>query len=320
VLVCPGTYNEDVSIQGKAGLTLESTDGADVTTVDGTGTTGVDTILADSNDVTIDGFTVTGAGRFGINQNIGVSNLDILDNVILDNPNIGVVAATNGGEVSGNLFDGNGSGLYFTTNASNITATDNDFDDNGAGIIFETGNTNNTVQSNNILNNGEGILFFEGGTGFANNDISQNRIFGNDIGLDNNSDTPVTAENNWWGCNEGPNNDDGCDTTDGTVDTDPWIVMDIRADPMIVNTGGSSEIKVRFLLNKGEGDLMVARDFPDGALVEFDAMRGMVDPKQDETTNGTAMTTLTTNSQKKAAVVTAELDAEKVKVRIKIRR
>ncbi len=321
VFVCPGTYDENVSIQGKVGLALESTDGADVTTVDGTGATGTDTILADSNDVTIDGFTVTGAGRFGINQNIGVSNLDILNNVILDNPNIGAVTASNGGEVSGNLFDGNGSGLYFTTNASNITATDNDFDDNGAGIIFETGNTNNTVQSNNILNNDEGILFSEDGTGFANNDISQNRIFGNSVGLENTSSSAVNAENNWWGCNEGPNND-GCDGTSntgsGSIDSDPHIVMDIRAAPMRVATGGSSEIIVRFLLDEGDGN--VARQFPDGTPIDFSAMRGRVNPQQQETTNGSATTTLTTNSKRKAAIVRADLDAEQVRVRIMIRR
>lgn len=320
VEVCPGTYNENVDLTGKTGLTLESTDGADVTTVDGTGAAGTDTILAEANNITIEGFTVTGAGRFGINQNNGTSNLDVLNSVILDNPNIGVVTATDGGNITGNLFEGNGSGLYFTTNASNITATDNDFDGNDAGIIFETGNTNNTVQSNNILNNGEGILFSTDGVGFAGNDISFNRIFGNDIGLDNNSGVAVTAINNWWGCNEGPNND-GCDTTEetttGTVDADPFLVMDITADPNTIETnGGTSDITSSF--DQNSDDQNVDQLFPDGVEVAFATNLGTVDPMSDQTEEAQAETVLTSDNRVGTANVTAELDAETVSTEVEI--
>lgn len=35
-------------------------------------------------------------------------------------------------------------------------------------------------------------------------------------------DTSVNAENNWWGCKEGPNQP-SCDTAIGTIDFTPWL-------------------------------------------------------------------------------------------------
>jgi hypothetical protein len=47
---------------------------------------------------------------------------------------------------------------------------------------------------------------------------------------------------NWWGCNEGPN-EEGCDTIAGTgmVDANPWLVLRLAADPtlLVVDSGPS---------------------------------------------------------------------------------
>ena len=47
-------------------------------------------------------------------------------------------------------------------------------------------------------------------------------------GIDNGSTATMDAENNWWGCNEGPNQP-GCDAVLGSVDYDSWLILEIAA-------------------------------------------------------------------------------------------
>ena len=67
IIVAAGTYNETVNLEGKA-VTLRSSSGAALTTIDATGLDG-SVILANSgewSDTVIDGFTITGgAGTAG---------------------------------------------------------------------------------------------------------------------------------------------------------------------------------------------------------------------------------------------------------------
>ncbi len=62
----------------------------------------------------------------------------------------------------------------------------------------------------------------------------------------------------------------------------------------------------------------VARDFPDGTVVQFNATRGSVSPMRDETESGVAMTTFTSNARNRNATVRALLDAETVSERIRV--
>ncbi len=73
-----------------------------------------------------------------------------------------------------------------------------------------------------------------------------NPIVGNlALGLQNDSTGAVDAENNWWGCNAGPDQP-GCDRLGGsgvaTIDADPWLVLGIAADPTTVEAGEPSQI------------------------------------------------------------------------------
>ncbi len=288
------------------------------------------------NGETATGFFVDGDNNVGASAN---RTPQIIGNLFEDNntgANLGSRAFDGGAlpndsSISNNIFRSNNfDGLQ--GGIQNTTITDNTFDGNGrSGLAFTSfGNTdaargaqNTTVESNTFTDNSREAIFLsatQAADTISTNTIQQNRIAGNAIGITYDGTETIDAENNWWGCNEGPN-EDGCDTTQGdNIDSDPHIVMGIRADPMRVNSGGSSEIIVRFLLNSGQGQPAVARDFPDGAIVEFTGRRAQINPKQVETTNGSVMTNLTTNSKKKAAVVFASLDAERVKERVKIRR
>ena len=52
---------------------------------------------------------------------------------------------------------------------------------------------------------------------------SNNTIHTNGTGANGDTGTIVNAQNNWWGCKQGPNNSPKCDTAIGTVSYTPWL-------------------------------------------------------------------------------------------------
>ncbi len=72
IVVAPGTYFECINFLGKA-ITLQSSDGADATTIDGTGNFHVvQCVSGEGLDTVLDGFTITGGNaNGGIPDNIG---------------------------------------------------------------------------------------------------------------------------------------------------------------------------------------------------------------------------------------------------------
>ena len=64
IVVAPGTYFETINFLGKA-ITLRSSDGPDVTTIDGTGNFHVvQCVSGEGSETVLEGFTVTGDGAF----------------------------------------------------------------------------------------------------------------------------------------------------------------------------------------------------------------------------------------------------------------
>ena len=65
IVVAPGTYFEfNINFLGKA-ITLRSSDGPDVTTIDGTGNFHVvQCVSGEGSETVLEGFTVTGDGAF----------------------------------------------------------------------------------------------------------------------------------------------------------------------------------------------------------------------------------------------------------------
>ena len=83
VVVAPGTYNEVINFLGKA-VTLRSSDGADITIIDGTGLNArvVECGSGEGSDTVLDGFTIT-SGDGGIvcaNSSPTILNCVIADN------------------------------------------------------------------------------------------------------------------------------------------------------------------------------------------------------------------------------------------------
>ncbi|MDT7541848.1 MAG: hypothetical protein QOE33_1752 [Acidobacteriota bacterium] len=187
---------------------------------------------------------------------------------------------------TGNIADGqnkaNSTGVYFTTSEFGFGSSD-------ARVIFN---------SNTVKNNVDGF-FLEDESGFALTVASSyNRIV-------NNSNSAVTTsgagtlnatmENNWWGCNAGPNNT-GCGSIVGTgVDFNPWLVLSVSASPNPIAPGGSTTVTADLTHNSDGADTSAGGFIP-ATPVSFSATQGNVSPTSGTITNGQATTTFTSTS------------------------
>jgi parallel beta-helix repeat protein len=152
VKVCPGNYNEDVSISGpgKANLTLLGS-GASSTTITGQHTSGgPDTVqVLSAPGVTIDGFTIT---RTGNNTTDWAANTQ--------NQGINVGSST-GVTIRNNIISGNRNGIYVGQSSNNVTIRRNIVDFNRTGIHL-VDNNNALIEENYIRENWTmGILYRE---------------------------------------------------------------------------------------------------------------------------------------------------------------
>jgi len=205
VHVLPGKYDGGINV-GKANVTIQSTDGPEVTIVDDPGDNG---FVVTAPSVTIDGFTITGFGG-------GMTS----------------PAPEGTGDSFGiNTYHGCGIVLTGDASADNCTIKKNIIENNGHGILILT--NNNQVLHNNILNNSRmidsGIHLSKDASG---NEIHCNNFEGNLIGVFKESDDlhgafgevggTVNATNNYWGCSGGPAAA-GCDTVLGDVLYVPWL-------------------------------------------------------------------------------------------------
>jgi hypothetical protein len=189
-----------------------------------------------------------------------------------------------------NTIDGqnraNSTGVYFST------------DQLGFGFAPDT---RVTFNQNTVLNNSDGF-FLEVSTGATLElNVAFNRVV-------NNSNSAVTVrndvnfagtlsagmENNWWGCNAGPNHA-GCGNVVGSgVDFDPWIVLGIDASPSTITPGGNSNITADMTHNSVPA-VPAGGPIPNVG-VTFGASQGTVLPTSGTITAGQATTTFTSTS------------------------
>jgi nitrous oxidase accessory protein NosD len=135
----------------------------------------------------------------------------------------GGAVAGQGPTLSDNKVDGSGAlttdpagsyGAYVTTDQ----------------LGFEFGDVNATLTGNSFMHSGTGLLVTQTSPtpgqpsgGQATVTASGNTFHTNGTGANGEAGTEVNAENNWWGCKQGPNMG-RCDTALGTVDYTPWLV------------------------------------------------------------------------------------------------
>ncbi len=177
------------------------------------------------------------------------------------------------------------------------------------------------VEGNTLLGNDTGVwvhtdgLDKRAGGVAAKADISDlrkaalrfNRLVGNTVGV-RSDDAEVTAENNWWGCNEGPG-EIGCDSalysgSEGFLDADPWLVLGVATDSAVVKVGSGTAVGASVTTNS-DGVNLGEIDFP-AADIDFTAERGSV-PTPAATSGGSAAGSFTATEQGIGSV-TALLD------------
>jgi VCBS repeat-containing protein len=141
-----------------------------------------------------------------------------------------------------------------------------------AGILLDRSDNNGTstvvVRSNQILENGTG-LFMGRRTSLT---LHHNRFLGN-LTAGVGSTQSLTAENNWWGCNEGPSNAD-CNHLTGPVDADPWLVLSAGALDSSITPSTTTQIQSDLLHNSAAQDTSANGFVPDGIPAVFSAPDG----------------------------------------------
>jgi parallel beta-helix repeat protein len=178
VVICPGTYSDNVFVSSSISILGVN---KDITTV--TSANGGHVFEIDADDVTISGLTLLGAvnsAAAGINVFRG-SGVRITGNKI-KSCTLGIVYGGNhtpNGVVEGNTVTSFGGGCGVTV-AGEVEVIGNEIlFGRTTNPIFPTGvcvfNDDNVVRDNDILSNDRGILVFNG----SNNEIIDNQIIGN---------------------------------------------------------------------------------------------------------------------------------------------
>lgn len=207
--------------------------------------------------------------------------------------NIAFINAT----VTNNALGGAREGVGLAVKARSDGATYGAFPAVLDGVLI----TNSTITGNE-----RGIRLGEPGkdnVGPTNVQIHLNRIYGNTQtytgtdgsaygGIVNQSLAPVNAENNWFGCNEGPAGTGGCDVVSGTVDADPWLVMNLTGVPGTLLPGAVFTMTADLTDNSAAADTSAGGTLPDGAVVNFSPAE-YVDPDSDTLAMGLAQTEVT---------------------------
>ncbi|MCR4405285.1 MAG: right-handed parallel beta-helix repeat-containing protein [Candidatus Acetothermia bacterium] len=183
-------------------------------------------------NLTVSGNTV-GIGTDNGMQLAWLSGGTVSSNTVSGRTTNGIALLDSSGvTIDGNTTTGNGGSGIVLVRTGNVTVSGNTInnntgnDANPGGLTIGEGVNNTTVTGNNIQNNTQFGVWIKNDAG-AGNVFHCNNIVGNGVGMQNNlTSVVVNAEHNWWGCTAGPGNT-GCDATQGNVDFDPWVRMEV---------------------------------------------------------------------------------------------
>jgi len=266
----------------------------------------------------------------------GGGNVTVTDSEFSDIGRVGVLMVQGStGTVEGCSYTGKGGGTFLdygfeagggavVTFAYNY-ATECDGlipDYHASGILVSTffgAGTTATLTGNTLMDNSHGISVGQPGD---TSDVaaSHNRLYTNEFGIESRSPT-VNAENNWWGCNDGPGS--GCcdpykTVNGGQMDVDPWLVLGIAADPATIPTAGASALTADLIRNSDGDDTSGMAYVPDDIPVTFAAVPGDVAPVNTVTTDGMASSIYTAPTIPTTAIASAHVDCQTVQTPIQV--
>nr|WP_321353039.1 PKD domain-containing protein [uncultured Methanoregula sp.] len=212
----------------------------------------------------------------------------------------------------------NNGGAIFATSGSTVIIAGSTISDCSAlwgGALYAYTSTAMTVTSTSIT----GCTAKNGGSAvFANTgstvNVHYSRIFGNDgYSVYNNGATSVNVAENWWGTNSGP----ASSALSGTMTSTPYLVLGITANPLSVQTGGTSAITANLKYDSTGADKSGSGTVPDGIPVTFETTSGSVSPASATTVSGAAGTTFTPSSAG-TTTVSSTVDGQTVTVKITV--
>jgi hypothetical protein len=347
--VAAGTYNEDIQID--KGLTIQSSAGAENTIIRGSGDgSSYYMIRIFHSDVTFDGFTVTnpdyqgGADASGIlvgNYSGGsVNNIHILNNIIKEVRDGTEGTPSNFGATGINIGQGAPSNIVISGNViENIHNPDGasidhtcgiNIWDNGTGIVISNNRISDikyngiflqyvyTVQviSNTITQCDVGLKIDPySGAVVSGVTIHHNIIVENtNYGVDNHAPNLANAANNWWGCNDGPGvvGPGSGDKVSDNVTYDPWLVLNLCANPQSIPADGVSTSTITADMNKNSNwqDTLAQGHIPDGTQIILTTDKGSIgSPATKPTTNGIATAVFTSDIIPSQATISAKAPA-----------
>ena len=291
-----GVVVQNNTISGNAQHAIDGNNNGGMTITGNTITGNLSTASAvrvpGTNNVIIDN-VITGNTGDGIDGSFGgASGYTITANVVMDNGGEGIAGGGDGGnEIVNNLVVRSG--------GDGIRA-------NGPG---------NIIEGNSVLDGGaEGIQIFNGSA-----EVHFNRIVGNTVGLDNTDAATVDAENNWWGCNEGPNSAD-CDSTSGPVDADPWLILQLDVPLLTIPENDGFTILASVTMNSDGEDTFGEANIRDGTEVLFATDLGSVGSQSvvRGLEDGRAQTIFIADSGPGTANLSLTLDNEVVNVPVTV--
>lgn len=195
---------------------------------------------------------------------------------------------------------------------------------NNGILISNTGNDTVSAQiqiiGNTITDHRRGVSIASASAYRGQLKVEFNRIVRNQRGVHNSDPDAselIDADNNWWGCNQGPGSNLGrCDGTSENVNFDPWLVLRLRAGDPAIDTGGDSTQMTASLLTNSAGDTPVTF-FPDNTRIDFETTRGKVGGR-GRTADAVARSQLSSTSKSGTARVSATLDNETKRVKVDI--
>ncbi len=134
----------------------------------------------------------------------------------------GGAVAGQGPTFEGNKVDGAGASTTEPPTVGAYITTDQ--------LSFEFGNVTAMLTSNSISGFGDGLVVTQStptlgdkAGGQASVTAHNNIIKGNTLGAKGEPGTVVEAQNNWWGCPQGPGTGEKCNKATGTVNYTPWL-------------------------------------------------------------------------------------------------
>ena len=161
-------------------------------------------------------------------------------------------------------------GIGLDTSNNNVlqnnTLTNNDI---GLDVGITGNSDNNTIESNIITNNQCGLYFLNNSA----DNVTFNIITGNsNYGLYNDGIGTVAAINNWWGQNTTPSSD--IDIASGIVISNPWLVLNVTASPIITNN--NSTVTVNLTNNSNGNNTSSSGNIPNNIPVNFTTNLGTI--------------------------------------------